>query len=274
MGQTASMSSSPTSKRHQRKLKNLLLDRHFQLKYSAYFLGLALFLSASLGILLWRVSVELVAQSRESVALGEDIVQRGQALLVESKKVSDVVKMNIVDAYADDPALLEVFQGEANRHDALLESGQTQLQGNTQSLRKQSDTIAREHRFFTIVLMSALVVLFVAVGLGGIVVTHRIAGPIFKMKRLLRELGEGYLRMPTPLRKGDDLQDFFEEFARTVDRLRERKSGELDQLNRILAGLEEVPGDARSPDAVTAIQGLRTLREQMSSSVRTLPPTA
>jgi methyl-accepting chemotaxis protein len=274
MGQTASMSSSPTSKRHQRKLRNLLLDRHFQLKYSAYFLGLALFLSASLGVLLWRVSVELIAQSRESVALGEDIVQRGQALLLESKKVSDVVKMNIVDAYADDPALLEVFQGEANRHDALLENGQTQLQGNTQSLRKQSDTIAREHRFFTIVLISALVVLFVAVGLGGIVVTHRIAGPIFKMKRLLRDLGEGYLRMPTPLRKGDDLQDFFEEFARTVDRLRERKTGELDQLNRILAGLEELPGDARTAAAVTAIQGLRTLREQMSASVRTLPPSA
>jgi methyl-accepting chemotaxis protein len=274
MGQTAIMSSSPTSKRHQRKLRNLLLDRHFQLKYSAYFLGLALFLSCSLGILLWRVSVELIAQSRESVALGEDIVQRGQALLVESQKVSDVVKMNIVDAYADDPALLDVFQGEANRHDALLASGQTQLQGNTQSLRKQSETIAREHRFFTIVLISALVLLFVAVGLGGIVVTHRIAGPIFKMRRLLRELGEGYLRMPTPLRKGDDLQDFFEEFARTVDRLRERKTGELDQLNRILSGLEEVPGDARSPAAVTAIQGLRTLREQMSASVRTIPPGA
>jgi hypothetical protein len=112
------------------------------------------------------------------------------------------------------------------------------------------------------------------VGLGGIVVTHRIAGPIFKMKRLLRELGEGYLRMPTPLRKGDDLQDFFEEFARTVDRLRERKSGELDQLNRILAELEEVPGEARTPAAVHAIQGLRTLREHMSSSVRTMPPGA
>jgi methyl-accepting chemotaxis protein len=192
--------------------------------------------------------------------------------LVESKKVSDVVKMNIVDAYADDPALLEVFQGEASRHDSLLKEGQDQLQGNTQQLRRQSEALLHQHQTFTLVLSSVLVLLFFAVGVAGIIVTHRIAGPIFKMKRLLRELGEGYLRMPTPLRKGDELQDFFEEFARTVDRLRERKAGEVEQLNRILQGLEQAaPEDKAAGAAVVAV---RSLRDQMSANVRTIPPGA
>jgi methyl-accepting chemotaxis protein len=273
MEHSAAMSSSPVpSKRHQRKMKNLLLDRHFQLKYSAYFVGIALLLSGSLGLILWRVSSALLDQSRASVALGEEIVERGQELLVESKKVSDVVKMNIVDAYADDPALLEVFQGETNRHDSLLKQGQDELQGNTQQLRRQSDALLRQHQTFTLVLASVLVLLFFAIGMAGIVVTHRVAGPIFKMKRLLRELGEGNLKVLSPLRKGDELQDFFEEFARTVDRLRERKAGEVEQLNHILQGLEQAGPEDKATSA--AVMAVRSLRDQMSANVRTIPPKA
>lgn len=274
MDETAVMSSPRPSRRHQRKMRNLLLDRRFQLKYSAYFVGIALFLSASMGLILWRVSNALIVQSRASVALGEEIVQRGQALLVESKKVSDVVQMNIVDAYDEDPALLEVFQGEAQRHDAWLVAGQEQLQDNSRALRKQSDNMAREHRLFSLVLTLVLVVLFVVVGLVGIVVTHRIAGPIFKMKRLLRELGEGYLKVPTSLRKGDDLQDFFEEFQRTVDRLRERKTGELTQLEEILTALDAAPPEGKAAAVEGALLRLRSLRDQMAASVRTAPPPA
>ena len=38
-----------------------------------------------------------------------------------------------------------------------------------------------------------LALLVIAIGFAGIVFTHKIAGPIFKMKRLLRQVGEGKL---------------------------------------------------------------------------------
>jgi geranylgeranyl reductase len=54
----------------------------------------------------------------------------------------------------------------------------------------------------------------------GIVFTHKVAGPIFKMKRLLRQVGAGKLVLRERLRKGDELQHFFEVFEEMVAELR------------------------------------------------------
>src|SRR6188768_2493813 len=90
------MSGRPSG-RSQRRLRNFLLDRHFQLKYSGYLVAVTLFLSVTLGILLWRAGRELIAQSQASVTLGEEVVERGRNLLTESEKVNSVVRMSIVE---------------------------------------------------------------------------------------------------------------------------------------------------------------------------------
>ena len=80
--------------------------------------------------------------------------------------------------------------------------------------------------------------LVIGVGLAGIVVTHRVAGPIYKMKKQLRDLRKGNYEIPAPLRKGDELVDFFEEFRRMVGELRRRQE-EGDRHAR--------PGDPEPP---------------------------
>ena len=50
----ASAAPLPATGRHQRRLRNYLLDSHFQLKYTGYLVGIALLFSFSLGILIWR----------------------------------------------------------------------------------------------------------------------------------------------------------------------------------------------------------------------------
>jgi len=82
--------------RHQRKLRNYLLDSRFQLKYTGYLVGLAVFLSLVLGGLLWSVSQKVISQSQETVRQGQETVARGQEVVRESQKVYDVVYMNIV----------------------------------------------------------------------------------------------------------------------------------------------------------------------------------
>ena len=52
----ASAAPLPTTGRHQRRLRNYLLDSHFQLKYTGYLVGIALLFSISLGLLIWRTS--------------------------------------------------------------------------------------------------------------------------------------------------------------------------------------------------------------------------
>jgi nitrogen fixation/metabolism regulation signal transduction histidine kinase len=267
------MSAQPGGHRSQRRLRNLLLDRHFQLKYSGFLVAVTLFLSTSLGIILWRTSQKLIVQSRASVALGENIVETGKNLLAESEKVSAVVRMSIVEAYGDDPALLEVFQGEAQKRDGVLERSQKQLEQNSQTLKAQSAMIEHEYVVFAIVIVLALLMLVLGVGLAGVVVTHKVAGPVFKMKRLLGELGKGHFRVVARLRKGDELQYFFDAFNDAAEQLSRRQEEEIEQIGAVITILADAtPGDPES--VALAREQLQTLRDSMHISLATRPPNA
>ena len=279
MGQTATASpasGAPTSgapsHRGQRRLRNFLLDRHFQLKYSAYLVGVSVFLSASLGFILWHTSRELITQTRASVALGEEIVERGRKLLTESEKVNSVEKMNIVQAYADDPALLEVFQNAAGDRDVALAQGQTQLEANSVALREQSQRIERGYVRLALAVALALLLLVLGIGLAGVVVTHKVAGPVFKMKRLLGELGRGQFRVVARLRKGDELQHFFDAFNDMASQLGRRQEEEIQQIDGVI---EMLRGEGNDPLSVSgARERLLALRENMRVQLNTKPPGA
>ena len=118
--------------RHQRSARNYLLDPHFQLKYSGLLVGLALFLSVALGLILWNTSTKVIEQSqraveqgRETVERGQETVERGKEVLVQSKRVSQVVAMNIAKEYKDDPELAKTFAEEAAKDERKLEEEQS-----------------------------------------------------------------------------------------------------------------------------------------------------
>lgn len=281
MGQTAIASSpgnsqAPTSgvpsHRGQRRLRNFLLDSHFQLKYSGYLVGVAVFLSVSLGVILWHTSRELITQTRASVALGEEIVERGRKLLAESEKVNSVVKMNIVQAYADDPALLDVFQNNAGDRDAKLAQGQTQLEQNAIALREQSQRIERGYVRLAVVVVLALLLLVLGIGLAGVVVTHKVAGPVYKMKRLLGDLGRGQFKVVARLRKGDELQHFFDAFNDMASQLGRRQEEEIRQIDHVIELLASDSSDSLRVSG--ARERLLTLRESMRVPLNTKPPGA
>lgn len=263
MPEVASVSA-PATGRHQRRMKNYLLDAHFQLKYSAYLVGIALLFSVCLGTLLWRTSEAVIAQSTQTVQQGEQVVGRGREVVEESRKVSEVVKMNIVKdpIYSDNPALLEAFRGDADKQDERLKKQQAALEKQAAELKQQAVAIRGQQRTMVITLTTALALLVVLIGFAGIIVTHKVAGPIFKMKRQIREVGEGHLRIPHKLRKGDELVDFFEAFETMVINLRSRQQGEIDKLEKAIKSLEPKaePGE---------LDPLYELRQQMKDALNT-----
>jgi hypothetical protein len=248
--------------RHQRRMRNYLLDRHFQLKYTGYLVAIALALSISLGLILARTARAVVAQSEESVRQGESVVARGREVVAESQKVSAVVQMNIVKdpVYADNPALLDAFKEDAEKQDERLEEQQQRLENQAEFLKQTSRDIAERQKKMFMTLILVLVLLVMGVGIAGIVVTHRVAGPIFKMKRQLRDVGEGHLKMPGKLRKGDELVHFFETFEHMVQSLRDRQQAEIEMLERAMQRLEgQAPEEAMKP--------LRDLRAEMKAAL-------
>ena len=232
-------SSVPASGRHQRKLKNLLLDRKFQLKYTGYLLVIATVLGVSLGAVLWRTSVQVIAQSARNAKQGQQIVELGHEVVAESRKVSAVVRMNIVKdpVYQDDPDLLSAFNTEAKQQDQKFDGQRDRLRQQHEALIAQAGALKESQRTMMWTLAGALILLIVGIGLAGIFVTHKVAGPIFKMKRHLRDVAKGRLEVPWGLRKGDELVDFFETFRKMVASLRQEREDQIAQLREAVEKL-------------------------------------
>ncbi|HEX6764833.1 MAG TPA: HAMP domain-containing protein [Polyangiaceae bacterium] len=245
MAQAASLSHGPSG-RHQRRVKNYLLDTHFQLKYSAYLVLLAVVLSVGLGFMLFRSSSQVIDQSFQAVRQGEEVVTRGKEVVAESQKVSAVVQMNIVKdpVYSDNPALLEAFKADAAQQDERLKKQQESLQKQAEDLKNQAAGLVTQRKVMLSSLFGGLALLVVLIGFGGIMVTHRVAGPIYKMRMNLKAVADGHLRVPTPLRKGDELVDFFEAYRSMVIALRGRQEEEIQRIEKAIAALQAKTGPA------------------------------
>lgn len=248
--------------RHQRSFKNYLLDSHFQLKYTAYLVGIAFVLSASLGVVLWRTSRSVIQQSEEAVAQSDQVVKFGSEVVGESQKVSAVVRMNIVKdtEYSDNPDLLAAFNKDADAQDQKLKDQQAKLEAQSSALKLQRTRLEMKQSATFTSLFAVLTLLVLGIGVAGILVTHKVAGPIFKMKRQIADVGAGHLKMPSKLRKGDELVHFFEAFESMVASLRKRQEHEIDLLDKAISQLE---GRADAG----ALEPLHALRADMKAAL-------
>jgi methyl-accepting chemotaxis protein len=241
--------------KYQRSVRNYLLDRNFQLKYAGFLAGVALLISSALGVLLWETSSEVIAQ-------GQKTVERGQLVLEQSRRVSQVVAMNIAKEYKDDSELAKTFGEEAARDEKKLTDEQARLERDAAFLAQQQRNLGGG-------LTAILAVFVVALGVVGIVFTHKVAGPVFKMKRLFRQVGEGKLVVRERLRKGDELQHFFEAFESMVAELRKRQQAEIARVDKILDKLGQAPVSTRGLKEVDedGLEMLRQLRREMQDQL-------
>jgi nitrogen fixation/metabolism regulation signal transduction histidine kinase len=212
------------------------------------------------------VSRDVIHESQQTVKQGQDTVERGQEVVHESQKVSAVVHMNIVKdpVYADHPELAAIFGESAREQDQRLREQQEKLEADALALQRRSQDLRSQQTRMFVVLMSVLSLMVLGIGVAGIIVTHRVAGPIYKMKRLLGYVGDGHLCLTEKLRKGDELQHFFDSFEKMVNSLRRRQELEIEKLDQAIIGLE-----GKVPDS--ELSRLRTLRQEMQASLETSP---
>lgn len=244
---TTSAQPANAAPKYKRSLKNYLLDTRFQLKWTGMIVGVALVISGIMGVFLYRTSRKVTDESQKVLAQGQD-------LLKESQKNSDLVKMNIRKEYADVPELAASFNTKAAELDAQLHKRQQLL------LQNQQDTLEQQSTML-ISLVAGLALLVVLIGLLGIYFTHKVAGPVYKMKMLLKQVGDGKLNFHGRLRKGDELQDFFEVFAVMVEKLKERQRREVSELDSAMEAAKE------SGASEEAIGKIARVRDEMKAAL-------
>ena len=166
----------------QRRMRNYLIDRRFQLKYTGMVLLVTVTVAGGLGYLAYGFS-------------------RGQTEALTAQIMAQP------DLAADTASDLEEFA-------------------------QQEDRNIRNAIFAGVLLLT------LALGLTGIIVTHRVVGPAYRMRRLFAHVGEGKLEITTGIRKGDELQELYHSFADMVESLRDQRAEEIEQLEETLIKME------------------------------------
>jgi HAMP domain-containing protein len=166
----------------QRKVRNYLIDRHFQLKYTGMVLLVTVSIASGLGLVAYRFS-------------------RGQTQALKAQVAA-----------------------------------QPDLDADTASYLDQ--TSEQEDRRVRNAIVTGVLFLTFALGLTGIIVTHRVVGPAYRLKRLFEHVGQGRLEVTTGIRKGDELQELYHSFAQMVESLRDQRAEEIAQLEETLIKME------------------------------------
>jgi HAMP domain-containing protein len=109
--------------------------------------------------------------------------------------------------------------------------------------------LAVEDRWRIVAVAVALAVVLVCLLGAAVVITHRIAGPAFVLRRTCRQVADGNLARPRPLRNHDLLIDLADAVGLMVDALRSREGNEREAVLRASATLRD-PG--ATPEARTA----------------------
>lgn len=102
-----------------------------------------------------------------------------------------------------------------------------------------AQALAREDGGRLLVVAVALAGVLLCLLVAAVVVTHKIAGPAFAIARTCRQVGEGRLARPRPLRAGDLLTDLADDVAGMIDALREREASERAAALAAAAALKD-----------------------------------
>lgn len=107
------------------------------------------------------------------------------------------------------------------------------------------------------------VVLVISITAVGILITHKVAGPLFKIAAFFGRVKDNRLgAIPQSLRKGDELQEFYGSFRDMHQALREKVDDDVRVLGEAVSALE-----SGGPGAQKAVEELRQLRRRKEESL-------
>jgi nitrogen fixation/metabolism regulation signal transduction histidine kinase len=236
-----------------RRKQPYLLDARFQLKWTGYLVVVVVLVMTGLGVVIARTAGRASDTATIAVAQAEKAFE-------ESRSNNILARRTVQLAGGENAALTAIMDESLGEVDAQSEK-------NLADVRSKQADIARDRHRLQLMLIGAGLALLLVLTFMGVVITHRIVGPVHRLKRLLRRVSTGRLVVDERLRKHDELEDLFDTFLQMTWSLRAMQAARLATLDTTIRNAERTT----TPDDV--LEGLRALRAQMVLGVSPRRPS-
>ena len=287
------------SENHKRRWRNLLLNKGYQLRFTLVMVGLSTALMVGLGFWVMRVADETTEVSKASVmgtpcpAIPEVPAPQEQAPpappaapavpmnLDETPPAKDGSAAGKADAgkadagnVPDDPesprrkitVSLDPMEMPQGAKEAALPADYAATIMKHWTCRLKIDAAKRglEHGRDRILWVMIATGLLLVLGLAayGIKMTHKVAGPLFKVSLYLKKMRDGRFDKVYNLRKGDQLLDFYEHFRQAHAGVVKMQQADIERVQAVIAAAEAA-GAGDEP----AVRELRDLLARKEKSI-------
>jgi hypothetical protein len=137
--------------------------------------------------------------------------------------------------------------------------------------------VAQQDDHYLLLVAGVSLAMALTLGLCGVVITHRVAGPIYVLGHYMNVLGEGRYPLMRPLRKKDEFKALFESFDGAVAAMKDRDRSDGQALQAAVTAIEAAA--EKSPelasalmDAAAQVRSIGARRLEASSSADPATP--
>jgi len=188
-----------------KKRKRYIIDKGFQLRHTFSIIGIVSVITA---VILVAITASVVYNNNkltENNTKITNIYEIENSIFVSLSSLPEAVK---------DPNLKQALIQNAKNHDRNMETLNRIIAFNT--------TIIRYNRILLASILAIILAESIALYIILIRKTHRISGPIYVISNFMKDIIAGKDPKLRPLRKGDELQDFYDLFQNMVKAIRSR----------------------------------------------------
>jgi hypothetical protein len=270
----------PKNKGYKRSWRNLLINKRYQLRFTLFMVALSAVMMSLLG---WWVMT--VAAGATTVAVNntlsscQDLPGAKPSETSAARAIQPAPQPSPPVAPAeprsrprpvvtiDDSGMEDLPAPEADAGMAATAEEVAVYERCVAGLSGKVAVLARRQQMIFWVLIGVGVLLALGLLVYGILMTHKVAGPLHKVTLYLDKLRNGRYDPVYNLRKGDHLVGFYEHFKAAHAGMRTLQDEDLVRLRALLAAADQAQLAGRSPEMAAALAELRALAEHKEKSL-------
>lgn len=245
--------------RSTRKWKNLLINRRYQLRFTLFMVGLSAVLMVGLGMWVLKEADEATTIGKASVA--------GNAC----PKVPALEQPDLADDDSAEPAAIRtralkrhvVVINESSLTKAIPKNFPAVVVANWVCETRNAAAMRaldRGRTFIVWELIATGAVLIIGLAIYGLVMTHRVAGPLYKLSLYFAKMRDGRYEAIHNLRKRDQLVAFYDHFRSAHAGVVQMERDDIAHIRAMLAAAEA--SGVTDHEAVVELKALLERKEK------------